>query len=437
MKRRWGILLTASMVTLLAACGNSSEESANGKENGKDKEKTVEIWSFTDEISTMINDYYLPSHPDLDYKINVVTTPTEQFEAKLDPILGSKDAPDVVLMEGNFAKKYVESGMLTDLDQFSSLSENLENTYDYVKEVGTNKEGVQVANAWQAAPGAFFYRDSFAKEYLGIETPEDMQAAISSWDGFYETAKKLDEASDGKIDMISGIEDLSFPFYSTREKGWVVDNKLEIDNNITKLLEMAKKMNDEGLMLDAPPQSEAYFSGMSNDKVFGYSLPTWGLHFWLKPNAESSDASKSTAGDWRMVKGPATYFRGGTWMGVTETSDNKDAAADIVEYLTTDPEFLKQWAEDTGDVVSNKVVVDEIKGDFSEEFLGGQNHYAQFADQIDSIDASIVTEYDQTLNTLFNDSALIPYSKGEIKLDQAIKAFKEAAKNAYPDLEVD
>lgn len=434
MKRKWGFLLTASMVLLLGACGNTSEEGNASKSSG---EKSVEIWSFTDEISTMINDYYLPSHPDLDYKINVVTTPTEQFESKLDPILGSDNAPDVVLLEGNFTKKYVESGMLTDLNQFSDLSKNLENTYDYVKDIGTDEEGTQVANAWQATPGAFFYRDSFAKEYLGIDSPEEMQKAISTWDGFYETASKLDKASNGEIDMISGVEDLSFPFYSTRKQGWVADNKLVIDNNINELLEMAKKMNQEGLMLDAPPQSEAYFSGMSNDKVFGYSLPTWGLHFWLKPNAESSDASNTTAGDWRMVKGPASYFRGGTWMGITETSDMKEEAADIVEYLTTDPEFLKKWAEDTGDVVSNKNVVEEIKGDFSEDFLGGQNHYEQFADQIDSINASVVTEYDQTLNTLFNDSALIPYSKGEIKLDQAIDDFKNAAKNAYPDLEID
>lgn len=433
MKRKWGILLTASMITLLAACGNTSKEE---NASGAGDDKTVEIWSFTDEISTMINDYYLPSHPDLDYKINVVTTPTEQFESKLDPILGSKNAPDLVLLEGNFTKKYVESGMLTDLDQFDNLSEKLENTYDYVKEIGTNQDGVQVANAWQATPGAFFYRDSFAKEYLDINSPEEMQEAISSWDGFYETALKLNEASDGKINMISGIEDLSFPFYSTRKQGWVVDGKLVIDDNINELLEMTKTMNQEGLMLDAPPQSEAYFSGMSNDKVFGYSLPTWGLHFWLKPNAESSDSSKSTAGDWRMVKGPATYFRGGTWMGITETSNVKEAAADIVEYLTTDPEFLKKWAEDTGDIVSNKTVVDEIKDDFSEEFLGGQNHYKQFSEQVDSINASVVTEYDQTLNTLFNDSALIPYSKGELDADQAIADFKDAAKNAFPDLEI-
>src|SRR5690606_30181610 len=114
-----------------------------------------------------------------------------------------------------------------------------ENTYDYVKDIGTNEEGTQVANAWQATPGAFFYRDSFAKEYLDINSPEEMQEVISTWDGFYETAVKLDEASNGEVDMISGIEDLSFPFYSTREEGWVVDNKLVIDDNITELLELA------------------------------------------------------------------------------------------------------------------------------------------------------------------------------------------------------
>ena len=58
----------------------------------------------------MINDYYLPAHDDLAYDIRIVEIPSDHLETKLDPILGSKDAPDVIALESAFVKKYVESG---------------------------------------------------------------------------------------------------------------------------------------------------------------------------------------------------------------------------------------------------------------------------------------------------------------------------------------
>ncbi|MCU9595818.1 ABC transporter substrate-binding protein [Caldibacillus thermolactis] len=425
------VLLVLSLL-ILTGCTSNSNSSSKGKDDG-----VLEIWTFTNEIDTMVNDYYLKEYPDLDYKIKVVEIPTEQFEQKLDPVLGSKEAPDVILMEANFAKKYVESGMLEDLSQFDVVVQGAENTFDYVKDVGTNSDGQFVANAWQAAPGAFFYRDSIAKEFLGLETPEDVQAAIGTWDDFYRTAVKLKEASNGEVYMVSSVADFKYAFLGTRDQGWVVDNKLVIDEKIYDLLEIAKKFNEEGLMLDAEENSESYYGGMSADNIFGYSLPTWGLHYWLKPNAESSDTGNSTAGDWRMVQGPAAYYRGGTWIGITQTSNMKEEAAELIAYVTTNEDFLTAWAKDTGDFVSNKSVVENIKGDYSEEFLGGQNHYAAFAEQIPNIDAKSLTEFDQTLNTLFSDHALIPYSKGEVDLDTAIENFKAAVQNSYPNLTIE
>ena len=188
-------------------------------------------------------------------------------------------------------------------------------------------------------------------------------------------------------------------------------------------------MNEEGLMLDAPPESEAYFGGMSQDEIFGYSLPSWGLHFWLKPNG-----GEATEGDWRMVEGPSAYFRGGTWLGAMANSDMLNEASDLITYITTNPEFLTDWALDTGDIVSDVNVVEEIKGEYSDEFLGGQNHYAAFADLVGNINGEIITEYDQAINVLFVDHALTPYSKGEVDKETAISNFKAQVQNSFPNI---
>lgn len=48
----------------------------------------------------------------------------------------------------------------------------------------------------------------------------------------------------------------------------------------------------------------------------------------------------------------------------------------------------------------------------------------------------ILTKYDQTIETLYIDNCLIPYSKGEKDKKKAIQDFKDAVVNAYPDLKI-
>lgn len=430
-----GFGVIAASMLLLSGCGSSGKNSAADESDSGGKKELV-VWTFTDELSKMINDYYKPAHKDLGYEVKVVEIPSDQFETKLDPVLGTKDAPDVIALESAFVKKYVESGLMADIGELG-LDEAAKDTYQFVKDVGTDKDGVLHALAWQAAPGGFYYRDSLAKSLLDIQDVAAAQEAMSDYDKFYDVAKQIKEKSNGEVYMISSVQDLAKPFFGQREHGWVEDEKLVIDDKLYELLDISKKFVSEKLTQDTEGQSEAWFAGMNGDATFGYSLPTWGLHYWLKPNATSADKSKTTEGDWRMIQGPSSWFWGGTWVGATETSTMKEEAADLIGYITTDSEFLKKWAEDTGDFVSNEKVVEEIKGNYSEEFLGGQNHYNEFSSMVKDINAKILTEYDQTIERLFIDNCLTPFSKGEMDQKEAIQSFKDSVQNAYPDVQVD
>lgn len=443
LKKKWFLGLATLSALTLVACGDGGGSSGEGEtiqtEDGEEFEApttsgegVLDVWTFTDEAAMMINDFYLKAFPDLDYEINISEVPTEEFETQLDPVLDTDSAPDIIFAEQAFVKKYVESGLLVDLSQYENIINGVEeNTYDYVREIGTNEDGVLVMSSWQTTPGAFFYRQDLASEHLGIESPEEMQEAVNDWDAFLDTARELKENTDGSVYMISGRGDLAHPYRNTRDQGWVVDGKLVMDDKLYELLETAKIMVDEQLMMDADPQGEEYFAGMNGDEILGYSLPTWGMHFWLKPNGEE------TAGEWRMITGPTSYFRGGTWLGITQHSEMKDEAAHMIEYLTTSEEFMRDWAEETGDVVSHKGIVEEVRGDYNEEFLGGQNHYDAFAEAIDDIDGSIITEYDQSIAGAFDDLALTPYSKGEMSMEEAIEAFKMEVQSLWPDIEID
>lgn len=448
--KQWKKVLSISLalavgIMSFTACGQKAGTSGTGSEttggtggSGKagNKGGTLVVWTFTDEIKGMIEDYYLKDYPDLPYKVDIQVTPTEQFPAKLDPALAAgKDAPDVFALEAAFVKKYVDSKYTANLADLGLEEKAKSSIVPYVLDVARDTKGVLKGISWQATPGAFFYRRSIAEQYLGVSTPEEVQPYVKDFDTFLETAKKLKEASNGKVAAISAMGDLSNVFYAARDKGWVVDGNLVIDPKIDELLEAAKVYEQEGLTQKATQWQETWFAGMQGDDVFGYFLPTWGLHYVLKTNSTNAETSKSTEGDWGMVQGPSGYSWGGTWIAAREGTQMKQAAADLIEYLTMNEDFLTRWAKDTGDFLSHTKVVNSVKDDYSEPFLAGQNHYAAFAPMAEAVDATIITYADQDIQNLFNEQ-MTAYANGEKDKASAINDFKAAVKNAFPDLNV-
>lgn len=418
------LLVVAMMLSLtLTGCGG--------------KKKKLVVWTFTDEIQTMINDYYLVDNPDLGYEIEIVIIPNDQYQGKIDPALqAGKDAPDLFAVEAAFAKKYLNSEFTIPLSELGIEDSDLADVTTYVKDAARDSSGALKGISWQATPGAFFYRRSLAEKYLGVSEPADVQPLVNDFPTFIDTARKLQEASNDEVKMVAGPGEVAQIFYAIRDKGWIVDDKFVIDPVIDELFEISKTLEQEGLTAQADGWTEGWFAGMNTDTVFGYVLPTWGLHYVLKENCENEGDGTSTAGDWGMVQGPGAYFSGGTWVVGRQGTQMKDEVKDLMTYLTLDAGFLEAWATDTGDVLSNEKVVQKIKDTYSEPFLAGQNHYSEFAEMAKNVDASNTTGSDQDIQSLL-DEERTAYSKGEKDKATAIADFKANVKNLFPNLTVD
>ncbi|HOJ99463.1 MAG TPA: extracellular solute-binding protein [Termitinemataceae bacterium] len=400
---------------------------AKGQGAGKAEPKQLVVWSFTDEVKNMIDKYYGPEHPEV--KTEYSLTPTDQFPNKLDPVLASgQGAPDVFALEAAFVRKYIESGLLLDI---TDVAEEVKSKmYEYPIKVGTYN-GKVYGLSWQVTPGAMFYRRSLAKKYLGTDDPDQVQKYFTDLNKFLETAELLKQKSKGTCVVVSSIGDLFKPFQGARKQPWVVDGKLVIDPAMLAYMDIAKTLKDKGYEGRVGQWSEGWFAGMKGElknekgqliEVFSYFLPTWGLHYVLKTNAPD------TKGDWAMIQGPASYFWGGTWLAAYKGTKSPNLAKEFIKYLATSDEFLTKWAKDTGDMVSNKNVVNAIKDTYSEEFLGGQNHYAAFAKMVDPIDGSLMQGTDQAIEGLFNE-AVTAYINGEKTKEKALEDFKAQVKN--------
>lgn len=474
MRKTYLLLVMVLVGTLvLSACGAPAAAPAAGGDEAAPAEaapaeadgmQTLNVWSFTNEIDTMAVAFE-GVNPDVDVQYTMIPMTSGEYQTKLLASLGTNDAPDVIALEAAFVKEYVESDFLADLGELLSDAEAAE-TYPFVIDVGTH-DGVTKAFAYQATPGALFYRRSLAKEYFGTDDPTEIQALLADMEKFTEAAAVVKEKSGGNTYMVASNGDFQSPFLANREQPWIVDGALVIDPAVEDYVKTAKLFRDEGFEAQAAQWAEGWFAGMNDTlfdaegnakQIFSYFLPTWGLPYVLAPNAVAADGSSDTTGDWAVIEGPLPYQWGGTWIGVLKDSPHQELAKEFVRFATLDPENLTNWAtgvytneylkaidpnvpddqrQPAGDFVSSQVVVNEIIDSFDDSemsaFLGGQNSYGGFAAAAPTVNAKLMTGADDAIQRALADP-IAQYLNGEITEEQMWSSWKDALRIDFPDL---
>jgi len=399
------IALTAFILTAFPAVQEIQAQSKPADFKGN-----LTVWSFTDELDKIIKNYVKKTYRNVNFTYS--TEPADLFPAKLDAAFASGSrAPDVFALESAFVRRYVESGQLLDITDIYEANRN--KLLAYPVEVGTYN-GRVYALSWQACPGAMFYRRSLAKKYLGTDDPAIVQTYFTNINKFLETARLIKEKSNGNCYITLGPGDILKPFLGMRANPWIVNGQLVIDPVVEQYLDVIKVMVDNGWIIGGGQWSAEWFAGMKGElkhwdgtshlgsggtaEVFSYFLPSWGLHHVLKTNAPA------TSGDWAMIQGPIPYTWGGTWLAVNKNSANPQLAKEFIRYVITDDSFQEKWAKDTGDIVSNIIAQERVRGNFKERFLGNQNHYLLLSEISRNINGRLIQAHDDVINMLFEEN---------------------------------
>ena len=473
MKRFYFVLsVLVAMSMLLSACGTPVAADAPAPEAPAvaapaateapaaapaELEGTLKVWSFTND-TLVIATAFKEIHPKVKIDFTMIPMNGGEFQTKVRAAAGTADAPDVVALEAAFVREWVEApGLLADQSDLLPLAKDLK-SYQAGIDVGTY-EGVTKAYTFESTPGAFFYRRSLAKECLGTDDPEKVQAMVANLDKFVEVAAKIKACGTGDYFMVGTAGELSSPFFTTRAQPWVVDGKLVIDPKVVDYVHFAKMMRDNSYESGAGQWSEGWFAGMNDTlkdangkakKVFSYFLPTWGLPYVLIANAKAKDGSSDTSGDWAMVTGPMSYQWGGTWIGALEGSKQSELAKEFVKFSSLNEEFLTKLAQgeytnaklksidptvpdslvfNPGDFVSSQVVVEKITSSFDNstlaKFMGGQNPYGAFAAAAPAVSGKLIQGSDDAIQRALGDP-LTAYLAGNMTEAEMWTAFLTA-----------
>ncbi|MBP3852226.1 MAG: hypothetical protein J6D36_06760 [Erysipelotrichaceae bacterium] len=457
MKKRFAnILLAGAMGLSLVACGSSSSGGSSKEAASDEAGKVLNIWCWNDEFQSRFNDYYPEVKEVSDDKstttlndgtvVKWTINPNEghNYQDTLDEALlaqadaAADDKIDIFLVEADYALKYVDSEYTMNVKDLGLTDEDMAEQYQYTKDIVTDADGAIKGTTWQATPGLFAYRRSIAKDVLGTDDPEEVQAALSDWDKFDDVAAQANEKG---YKMLSGYDDAYRTFSNNVSAPWVTDTTVTVDENIMRWVDQTKEYTENGYNNKTSLWDDGWAKDQGPDgDVFGFFYSTWGINFTLLGNSlEDPDGEAKVGngiyGDYAVCEGPESYYWGGTWICAATGTDNADLVKDVMLKLTCDKDIMKQITLDTQDYTNNKAAMQEIADDpdFGSDFLGGQNHVALFVEAADKIDMSNAGKYDQGCNEKFQ-AAFKDYFDGTVDLDTAKANFETAIKEMYPEL---
>ncbi len=457
-------LLCATMVaTMMTGCGSSetadtgnaaaSTESGAAESGTAEKTdavateqgKVLNIYCWNEEFKSRITDHY-PGYEEVDAThgtigdVSVVwnITPSDDnaYQNNLDATLlkqadaAADDKIDIFLVEADYALKYVDTEYAMAVADLGITDADVANQYQYTKDVVTDSNGNLKGVSWQGCPGALFYNREVAKEVLGTDDPAEVQKAVCDWGTFNETADTMKEAG---YNMTSSVNDTYRVYSNNVTTKWVVDGKINIDNNLMNWVEDSKELYDAAETGTHELWSDDWSKGFYPEgKVFCYFGPAWFINFSMAADTEGSIGYN---GGWGAVEGPQGFFWGGTWICAATGTDNTELVKDIMLQMTTNEDIMKEIVVDDDDFVNNKPAMEAMAEDtgYTSKILGGQNPLAMYCAGAEKIDLSNQSAYDQGCNEEFQN-AMKNYFEGNATLDEALDLFYTSVVEKYPEL---
>lgn len=472
-KKLVSVLMASMMITsVLSGCGSSSNSSTPtttggnttettnnntpataenntpdtaGEQEVSDEGAVLNIYCWNEEFKSRIEDHY-PDYTKVDatsgtigdvtVKWNITPNDDNAYQNNLDATLlkqadaAADDKIDLFLIEADYALKYVDTDYTMAISDIGITDADLSKQYQYTKDIVTDSNGVLKGVSWQGCPGVLFYNREAAKEVFGTDEPSEVQNYVKDWDTFNDTAATLKDAG---YTVMSSVND-SYRVYSNNVTSkWVVDGKINIDDNIMKWVDDSMELVAAGETGTHDLWSDDWSKGFYPEgKVFAYFGPAWLVNFSM---AADTDGSIGNAGGWGATEGPQGFFWGGTWLCAATGTDNVSLVKDIILQMTTNDDIMKEIVVQDDDFVNNKTVMDEMAADssYSSKILGGQNPLGMYSAGVSGLDLSNLSAYDQGCNEEFQH-AMKNYFDGNATKDEALDLFYKSVVEKYPEL---
>ena len=237
-------------------------------------------------------------------------------------------APDISMIEINHIDRFViQGGLVNLLEEPYNAGKYKDDFVPYKWNQATTPDGRLVAFPWDIGPASIFYRrDVFDKAGLPSD-PESVAELLSTWEKFLETGKNVADP-DNNIFWIGNASEIPYIYYA-HKNFFDEDYNVAINNPRTlEILNYAKQMREFGLDAKATAWTQEWYSMLGNGEIATTIIGCWFGGFlkgWIDPEG---------AGNWGIIPIPEDPLQnwGGSFLAMTEQSQNKEAAWAFIEY---------------------------------------------------------------------------------------------------------
>ncbi|MDD3794498.1 MAG: hypothetical protein PHE06_00765 [Lachnospiraceae bacterium] len=443
MKKATALMMTAAigaaMFTVPVFAEEAETEPANTVSGDSTAEDAFVIWGWNEDIKKILDGPFAEAYPDLYKRIVFVNTGgSDTYQTKVDAILEDPSGelyPDLMGLEVDYVLKYVNGDFLSSVGDLGITADDYANQYGYSLDLGTDYDGNVKALFWQATPGCIQIRADLAEKYLGTTDQATLSEMFSSWDNILDTARKVNEASGGTAKLFSGYDEMFRIFSNSRANGWYDENDtIQVDENMTKYMEMAKTCYEEELTYNTQQWKDDWYANMAGDgetsnAAVAYCGCPWFTYWCL------GDAWKANT---ILVQAPEQFYWGGTGLAATAGCADTDMAATILKFFTCETDPMVSINALNSDFVNNKEAVQKIAdaGTTCDYIYGDQDMISFYLPMADGIDAKNATAEDQDINSLWT-TQVDAYARGEKDLDTAVADFKSSVHDTFSYLNVE
>jgi cellobiose transport system substrate-binding protein len=348
-------VLAAVLVLALAAaaCGGDDDEAADeggaaGSTEGaaSDEPVTISVGLFGTfgYKEAGLYDEYMKLHPNVTIEETSIEFEQDYYQALQTHLAGGAGLSDV---QGIEVARIAEVTQ-TQPDKWTDLNElgagDLEDTFFPWKwGAATTADGAVLGLGTDTGPQAICYRtDLFEK--AGLPTDRDELASMwETWDDFLNVgAQYLKNAPDGAafIDSPTGLYNAIIG--QSELQYYDEDGNLIYDSNpaVQDAWDISVQAIQGGLTAKLEQFDQAWNQAFANGAFATIACPAWMIGY-IK-----GQAGDGAAGKWDVAAIPGGGGNwGGSYLSIPAASENKEAAFELIKWLTAPEQQVKMWTQ--------------------------------------------------------------------------------------------
>lgn len=386
---------------------------------------TISVWTWpnNDRTFAALMPTFNEAYPNITVEVQGFPTANNTYLNNLQRALLSGSGPDVAMIEISMMALLRQRPQWVDLAQDPYNADEL--TADFAPFTVANvtlEDGKIVALPKHTGPGGMFYRRDIFEE-VGLPTePEEVAALFSDWDAFIEEGKKL--VIPNERWLIASGEEIVGPMMAQAGISYFdAEGNLQLDHPVLReALERVEAAGEAGLISPFIPWSPEWQGAFQRGQLATALSGNW--FGGLLKRAYATDQ----AGLWGVAMAPSngesrSFNSGGDYIGILETSDNKEAAWAFVHWLVTNDESLKQQYQNDDLYPAYMPALEQDWMNFEDPYYGGQNVNTVFAPVQAELIPTNLNEHDPVAVTAMR-TAINNVAKGVMGVDEALAAAK-------------